>query len=76
MATADINGDGNLDIVEAGGGTGVGIAVMLGSSHGALGSPISIAVSCGEANRGGVNYIALGDVSGDKKIDVVANVDQ
>ena len=48
--------------------------MLLGSSHGALGSPISTAVSCGQANRGGVNYIALGDVSGDKKVDVVANV--
>jgi hypothetical protein len=50
IATADLNGDGNLDIVEAGGGTGVGITVMLGSSHGAFGAPISTAVGCGQAN--------------------------
>jgi hypothetical protein len=74
LATADLNGDGNLDIVEAGGGTGVGITVMLGSSHGDFGAPTSIAVGCGQANRSGVNYIALGDVNGDKKIDVVANL--
>ncbi len=73
IATADMNNDGNLDIVEAGGGTGVGITVLLGSSHGAFGSPISTAVSCGQANRGGVTYIALGDVNGDHKVDVVAN---
>ena len=72
IATADLNGDGNLDIVEGGGGTGVGITVMLGSSHGVFGAPTSIAVGCGEANRSGVNSIALGDVSGDKKIDIVA----
>jgi hypothetical protein len=75
IATADMNNDGNLDIVEAGGGTGVGITVLLGSSHGALGAPISTAVGCGQANRGGVNYIALGDVTGDGKTDVVATID-
>jgi len=74
IATADMNNDGNLDIVEAGGGTGVGIAVLLGSSHGVFGSPISTAVGCGQANRGPVTYIALGDVNGDHKVDVVANM--
>ncbi|MGA2354830.1 MAG: FG-GAP-like repeat-containing protein [Terriglobales bacterium] len=74
IATADLNDDGNLDIVEAGGGTGVGITVMLGTSHGAFGSPISTAVGCGQANRGGVNAIALGDVTGDGKVDVVATM--
>ena len=74
IATADMNNDGNLDIVEAGGGTGVGITVLLGSSHGAFGVPISTAVGCGQANRGGVNAIALGDVTGDGKADVVATV--
>src|SRR5579871_345938 len=72
IATADLNGDGNLDIVEGGGGTGVGITVMLGSSHGVFGAPISIAAGCGEANRSGINSIALGDVNGDGKVDVVA----
>ena len=72
IATADMNNDGNLDIVEAGGGTGVGITVLLGSSHGAFGVPISTAVGCGQANRGGVNAIALGNVTGDGKVDVVA----
>ncbi len=72
IATADLNGDGNLDIVQADGGTGVGITVMLGSSHGVFGAPTSIAVGpCGNANRNAVNSVALGDVSGDKKIDVV-----
>jgi hypothetical protein len=74
VATADLNGDGNLDLVEGGGGKGTGIWVMLGSAHGVFGAPTEIAVGCGQANRSGVNYIALGDVNGDHKVDVVANL--
>jgi hypothetical protein len=69
-----MNNDGNLDIVEAGGSTGVGITVLLGTGHGVYGSPITTAVGCGQANRGGVNNLALGDVTGDGKVDVVATV--
>jgi hypothetical protein len=74
IATADLNGDGNLDIVEGGGGTGVGITVLLGTAHGVFGAPTSIAVGCGDANRNGVGSIALGDVNGDGKVDVVATL--
>ncbi|MGB6386309.1 MAG: FG-GAP-like repeat-containing protein [Terriglobales bacterium] len=72
IASADLNGDGYPDVVLGNGGTGVGITVLLGSSHGVLGAPDSITVGCGEAGRSGINSIALGDVNGDGKIDVVA----
>ena len=51
IATADLNGDGYPDVVMANGGTGVGISVQLGSSHGVLGPATSIAV--GGAIRSG-----------------------
>ena len=75
IATADVNGDGFPDIVTASGGDGSGITVQLGSSHGALGAATTIAVGpCGNANRNAVTYVALGDVTGDGKIDVVTTL--
>jgi hypothetical protein len=72
VATADLNGDGSLDLVEAGGATGAGITVLLGSSHGVFGSAMETAVGvCGQANRNPVSGVALGDVTGDGKVDAV-----
>ncbi|MGA3041686.1 MAG: choice-of-anchor tandem repeat GloVer-containing protein [Bryobacteraceae bacterium] len=68
IATADLNNDGNLDIVEAGGGTGVGLTVMLGSSHGVFGAPTSVTLGCGNV----ANSVALGDVNRDGNVDAVA----
>ena len=39
IAVADFNRDGNLDVAQAGGGTGVGLSLMLGTSHGVLKAP-------------------------------------
>jgi len=65
---ADFNNDGNLDLAFA---QGSNLQVMLGSSHGALGAPIT-APSC---NCGGtINSVAAGDVNGDGKQDLVATL--
>ena len=73
IATADLNGDGNLDIVEGGGGTGSGITVMLGSAHGVFGAPIPVALGCSGSNNL-ANSLALGDVNKDGKVDAVATM--
>ncbi len=42
IAVADFNRDGSPDIVQAGGGTGIGLSLMLGTSHGVLKAPTFI----------------------------------
>ena len=66
LATADFNGDGNLDIAWVGGD---GILILLGNGHGgfSLLSPIT-ATSIGVSNLGG---IATGDLNHDGRPDVV-----
>jgi hypothetical protein len=69
MAVADFNLDGNLDLVEAGGGTGVGLSVMLGNSHGIFQAPTSIDLSA-HAN-GAVTFVRAADVNRDGKPDII-----
>jgi hypothetical protein len=68
IATADFNGDGNLDIVQAGGvSANNATTVMLGSSHGVLGAPIAGPALCSNPL-----WVDAGDVNGDGKPDIVA----
>jgi len=65
---ADFNNDGNLDVAIDGNFGGGTINVMLGSSHGVLGTPIVVAAG-GTYSLGA---LAAGDVNGDGKADIVA----
>jgi len=69
LATADLNGDGNGDLVVVNSNlaTSPTIDVMLGLSNGAFDSPVSYPVA-------GVRYVAaavIDDVNGDGKLDIV-----
>jgi len=67
IAVADFNGDGNLDIVQAGGvSANNATTVMLGSAHGVLGAPIAGPALCSSPTT-----VDAGDVNGDGKPDIV-----
>jgi hypothetical protein len=67
VSLADLNGDGNLDIIGANWG-GAGLAVFLGNGNGTFGAEQDYPVDSGYANS-----IATGDFNGDGKLDIVTS---
>jgi hypothetical protein len=70
LVAADINGDGNLDLVTAGQGSGNGydgVSVMLGNGAGGFGAAQYTLVS---QTQGGTVFPAVGDFNGDHFADV------
>jgi hypothetical protein len=64
IATADVNGDGNLDVVTVGGNSA---RVQLGTGSGAFGAPTVYSTG----TSGGPGGLALADVTGDGILDIV-----
>jgi FG-GAP-like repeat len=71
---ADVNNDGNADIVGvptgANGSPEASITVLLGTSTGGFGAPITTAISGVSIAVDAVPQFVLGDFNGDNKIDV------
>ena len=67
LAVADLNADGNLDLVVPAGGSSAAISVLLGNGDGTFGSPIVYT-----SNLLGIDCtsIAVADFNGDGKLDV------
>ena len=71
---ADVNNDGNADIVGvptgANGSLENSITVLLGTATGGFGAPITTAISGVSIGTDGIPQFVLGDFNGDNKIDV------
>jgi hypothetical protein len=69
IAAADFNLDGSLDIVQAGGGAGVGLSLLLGTPNGVFKAPTFI--NLGVSVNGQVTSVRAIDVNANGKPDIV-----
>lgn len=73
LAVTDLDGDGRNDLIagSANGGTGL-VSVLRGTGAGAFAAPLSSPYGLGTA--GGVGALAVGDLNGDARPDVLAAI--
>ena len=72
QAVGDVNGDGKLDLITITNYPSSGVEVMLGKGTGQFGSPVSWSATGGTDTP---TALALGDISGDGKLDIITGND-
>jgi uncharacterized protein (DUF2141 family) len=70
VAIGDLNGDGKLDLAVANVGDSI-VSVLMGNGDGTFGAPVSY--SSGGGSSFGDHVVAIGDVNGDGKADLVVS---
>jgi hypothetical protein len=72
IVVVDVNGDGKLDLVTANAGS-LSVSVLLGNGDGTF-QPAVLSFNIG-ANNGSPHSMAIGDLNGDGKLDLVLTLD-